>query len=173
AGFAMTSSYSTMYLTALACLGGAEAGSIAARMAALADGATALLAAPLALPRPGRVVFLGAGPLTGAARESALKVLELTAGRVVTSWESMLGFRHGPKAVVDDATVVVGYVSADVLARRYDDDMIAEIRAQFPVCRVLTVGPVVPGSALPDLVASGATDDAWAVPLAVTIAQRL
>src|SRR5690606_34560816 len=62
AGFAMTSSYSTMYLTALACLGGAEAGSIAARMAALADGATALLAAPLALPRPRRVRLRRAAP---------------------------------------------------------------------------------------------------------------
>ena len=56
------------------------------------------------MPRPARAVFLGSGALKGVARESALKVLELTAGRTMTQWDSPLGYRHGPKAAVDDTT---------------------------------------------------------------------
>ena len=49
-----------------------------------------------------RIVYLGSGALAGLARESALKVLELTAGQVVGFSDSALGFRHGPKAVLDE-----------------------------------------------------------------------
>jgi tagatose-6-phosphate ketose/aldose isomerase len=69
--------------------------------------------------------------LEGLARESALKLLELTAGEVVTYFDSPLGFRHGPKSVLDGDTLVVVYVSTDPYTRRYDLDIIAEIRAQL------------------------------------------
>ncbi len=45
--------------------------------------------------------------LQGAARESALKVLELTAGKLAAFYDSPTGFRHGPKSLVDDETLVV------------------------------------------------------------------
>ena len=58
-------------------------------------------------------------------------MLELTAGEVVTYFDSPLGFRHGPKSVLDGDTLVVVYVSTDPYTRRYDLDIIAEIRAQL------------------------------------------
>ena len=53
-----------------------------------------------------RVVYLGSDVLKGVAQESALKVLELTAGKVVALHDSPMGFRHGPKSVTDDDTVI-------------------------------------------------------------------
>ena len=85
----------------------------------------------LAQAKKQRFVYLGSGPLVGLARESALKLLELTAGEVVTYFDSPLGFRHGPKSVLDTDTLAVVYVSGDPYTRRYDLDMIAEIRAQL------------------------------------------
>ena len=76
-----------------------------------------------------RAIFLGAGALKGAARESHLKVQELTNGSVMCSYDSFLGFRHGPKAVLNDRTLVVVYLSNDPHTRLYDLDLIAELRA--------------------------------------------
>ncbi|WP_346839094.1 SIS domain-containing protein [Microbulbifer sp. SAOS-129_SWC] len=75
-----------------------------------------------------RVVFLGAGGLKGIATEAALKMLELTAGKVDCYAESPLGFRHGPKSIVDGATQVVLLHSNDPHCRRYDNDLLAELQ---------------------------------------------
>ena len=85
----------------------------------------------LAEAKKQRFVYLGSGPLEGLAHESALKMLELTAGEVVTYFDSPLGFRHGPKSALDGDTLAVVYVSTDPYTRRYDLDIIAEIRAQL------------------------------------------
>ena len=85
----------------------------------------------LAETKKQRFVYLGSGPLEGLAHESALKMLELTAGEVVTYFDSPLGFRHGPKSALDGDTLAVVYVSTDPYTRRYDLDIIAEIRAQL------------------------------------------
>ncbi|GGL61697.1 SIS domain-containing protein [Wenxinia marina] len=140
AGFAMTSSFTTMLLSALACLGGIDP---AAALPALAEEARALLPALAArpAPRPGRAIFLGSGALTGAARESALKVLELTAGRTITQWDSPMGFRHGPKSAVDDDTAVFVLLHPGDHTRRFDHDVADEIAAQFPDASVTTIGP--------------------------------
>src|SRR5207253_10532454 len=53
-----------------------------------------------------RAVFLGSGSHFAASREAALKMLELTAGRVTTVCETYLGFRHGPMSYVHDDTLV-------------------------------------------------------------------
>lgn len=173
AGFAMTSSYTTMLLTALACLDDSPVADIAARLTALAGDAGRLLALPLAEKRPERAVFLGSGAFCGTARESALKVLELTAGRVVTSWDSTLGFRHGPKAVIDDRTAVYIFLSSDPLTRKYDQDIAAEIRAQFPNIPVTTIGAPLAESVAPDIALTAGLEDAWMTPVAVIPAQRL
>jgi tagatose-6-phosphate ketose/aldose isomerase len=60
-----------------------------------------------------RAVFLGSGPLYGTAHESHLKLQELSDGRVICKYDSFLGFRHGPKAVIDKSTLIVFLFSTD------------------------------------------------------------
>jgi tagatose-6-phosphate ketose/aldose isomerase len=74
-----------------------------------------------------RLVFLGAGGFQGIAREAALKVLELTAGRVLSYFESPLGFRHGPKSLMDATTEVIFFSSSDAYTRQYDQDLLNEL----------------------------------------------
>lgn len=74
-----------------------------------------------------RIVYLGAGNLFGIARESALKSIELTAGKVMTWYDSPMGFRHGPKSMVNENTLIVFYVSGDEYSRKYDIDMLREL----------------------------------------------
>ena len=138
--FAMTSSFTTMVLSALACLSGFDAST---GLASLATEAERLLSDAASRPAnlPGRAVFLGSGPLKAAARECALKVLELSAGRVTTQWDSPLGYRHGPKAAVDDTTSVFVLVHPDPHTARYDMDVAREIEGQFPNTPVTTIGP--------------------------------
>ena len=51
-----------------------------------------------------RAVFLGFRHLFGTATEAALKLQELTDGKVICKEDSYLGLRHGPKAVIDEDT---------------------------------------------------------------------
>lgn len=175
AGFAMTSSYSTMLISALACLDPQSAPSLADRITALAQGAEGVIAEMHlqmneTAPCPSRVVFLGSGPLTAFARESALKVLELTHGRIPASWETALGFRHGPKAILDDTACVFSLLSQDAHTRRYEEDAAEELRSQFGRQAVVTLGPRGCGS---DIVVGGAEQDIWRGVLCVVAAQLL
>jgi tagatose-6-phosphate ketose/aldose isomerase len=86
-----------------------------------------------------RVVYLGSGSLQGAARESALKVLELTAGQLAAFYESPVGFRHGPKSLVDDKTLVVLFVSGHPYTRQYDLDLLAELHREKIALRVVAI----------------------------------
>lgn len=171
AGFAMTSSYSTMLLYALACFDDLPIAEIAPRLRAVAAAGRNVLAAAAgtatAWPPPKRAAFLGGGELGGAARESALKVLELTAGRVAAFWDSPLGFRHGPKSLVNDDTRIVVLLSSDADARRYDADVVAELRSQYGSSRVTTVGVDDSGA---DIAFAG-VPAGWNVPLFVLPAQ--
>ncbi|WP_329459071.1 SIS domain-containing protein [Streptomyces sp. NBC_01497] len=183
-GFAMTSSFTCMTLAALLALGGEAPGGIAERLAraaewVLEDAGVERTIAALVDRAPERLVFLGSGALKGLAEESALKVLELTGGAVVAMSESSLGFRHGPKAVLNGQTAVVVYVSNDPYTRQYDQDIVAELRAGLAPGSVVTVsaGPRTPSQAgsadtwlLPDL--EGVDDVALALP-AVVCAQLL
>ncbi len=60
-----------------------------------------------------RIVYLGSGPFYGLAKESSLKLLELTRGQIISHSETVLGFRHGPKSIVDDNTYIFVYISND------------------------------------------------------------
>jgi tagatose-6-phosphate ketose/aldose isomerase len=128
----MTSSLTSMLLSCLLMLGPAERAD-AETLAVAAEHVIGLQPdiRSLARTKKQRFVYLGSGPLEGLARESALKLLELTAGEVVTYFDSPLGFRHGPKSVLDADTLVVVYVSTDPYTRRYDLDIIGELRAQL------------------------------------------
>ncbi|MDA9553229.1 SIS domain-containing protein [Emcibacteraceae bacterium] len=75
-----------------------------------------------------RVVCLGAGGLLGIAREASLKILELSNGKLDCYFESSLGFRHGPKLVVDKNTLVVLLGSNDEYTQKYDRDLLKEIK---------------------------------------------
>jgi tagatose-6-phosphate ketose/aldose isomerase len=74
-----------------------------------------------------RVVYLGSGILKGLAQEMALKNLELTSGKTVTVCESVLGFRHGPKSIINDDTLVIFMNSTNEYTNLYDMDLIREI----------------------------------------------
>ncbi len=139
-GFAMTSSYSTMLLTALILLDAMPA----AHLISLAARAEVLLPsyfeAAQTMPRPTRAVFTGSGPLAMAAREAALKVMELAAGDIPAIWDSNLGFRHGPKSFVNADTKVFVFLSNHALTGQYDRDLAAEVRDQFGPQTVLSLG---------------------------------
>jgi tagatose-6-phosphate ketose/aldose isomerase len=158
-GFAMTSSFTSMVLAALLAFGAVDGEAEVETLAKAAehlttggldDGIDALVAR-----RPERLVYLGSGALKGLAEESALKLLELTGGAVVALAESSLGFRHGPKAVLDDRTAVLVYVSNDPYTRAYDLDILTELRAGLPRGTVVAVAGRPDG--LPE-------DGTWLVP---------
>lgn len=86
-----------------------------------------------------RIVYLGSGGLQGAARESALKVLELTAGKLAAFYDSPTGFRHGPKSLVNDETLVVVYISSHPYTRQYDLDLLAELRRDQQAMRIVAI----------------------------------
>jgi tagatose-6-phosphate ketose/aldose isomerase len=178
--FAMTSSFSSMLLTGWLVTAGAGDAEVRTTCAQVAAAGDALLAErvgeieKLAFTAPGRIVYLGSGPLAGAANEAGLKILELTAGRVVPWSDSSLGFRHGPKAVLDPTTLAVVLVSGDPYTRRYDLDMAREMAGAVPDGRllVLSADPVELDGAVtwsfPEL--AGAGDVATAL-VAVLVAQ--
>lgn len=140
-GFAMTSSFTSMLLAALLVF----LGDSAELVDRLAVGAQAVLdqhwsqIAALADTKVKRVVYLGSGPLAALAQESALKLLELTAGLTVSFHDSALGFRHGPKAVLDDTTLALVFVSSNSYTRSYDVDILEELRSVLGPERVLAV----------------------------------
>jgi tagatose-6-phosphate ketose/aldose isomerase len=70
-----------------------------------------------------RAVFLGSNTLFGCAKECHLKLQEETDGKVVGKFDTFLGLRHGPEAVIHDNTVVVYLLSEDPLIRRYELDL--------------------------------------------------
>lgn len=74
-----------------------------------------------------RIVFLGSGPLKGTARESHLKVLEMTDGQVVCQYDSFLGFRHGPRAAIDESTLLVYLFSSNPYVYKYELDLVKSI----------------------------------------------
>ena len=86
-----------------------------------------------------RIVYLGNIALKGVAQESALKMLELTAGQVATMYDSPLGFRHGPKSIIDPRTLTVVYLSDDEYRRRYEIDLIKEMGPQRKGNKIVAV----------------------------------
>lgn len=176
--FAMTSSLTCMLLAALAVFDAAPWAQRLQRLhnvatlgrEALAQWETAV--ARLAEGGHSRVIYLGSGPLEGWAREAALKLLELTAGRVPAFANTPLGFRHGPKSLLDGDTLVVVVRSAQPLARRYERDLLDELRRDGVAGQVLSLGPAVDGDADDVALAATALPDAWLAPVWLSFAQR-
>lgn len=74
-----------------------------------------------------RIVYVGSGALKGLCHEMALKNLELTSGKQVTVCESILGFRHGPKSIINNSTLVIFLCSTNDYIALYDYDLIKEV----------------------------------------------
>lgn len=183
-GFAMTSSLTTMLLAALATLGAGTWPERLARILGLADLADAALrdwAAPvqaLAQTPVQRIVYLGSGAQEALAKEAALKVLELTSGRVMAVANTPLGFRHGPKSMLDAQSLVLVLRSRGATARRYERDLVQELRGDGIAARVLTLGPEDAAEQLPAFLPVPALpqaglDDAWLAPLWLIVPQLL
>ena len=90
------------------------------------------------------VLYLGSGVRLGSARESALKMLEMTAGQVVTFAETYLGVRHGPLAAVQSDTLIVCFLSSEPVVRAYELDLIRELSRKNLGMRKVIVGEQVP-----------------------------
>jgi tagatose-6-phosphate ketose/aldose isomerase len=132
-GLAMTSSFSNMVLAGQ-CVGHleehAQFGEVVAQMSETGRRflpAAAEAAAAITLLGCTRTCFVGAGALRGVADESALKVVELSAGKVTTMAETPLGLRHGPLSSVDGQTLFVAFLSSDGRRRGYELDLLREI----------------------------------------------
>ncbi len=87
-----------------------------------------------------RVCFVGTGALASVAKESALKVLEMTAGQVQAMSETVLGLRHGPMAALDTQTLFVCFVSGDGRRAKYASDLLREIGEKGIVGERVAVG---------------------------------
>ena len=141
--FAMTSSFSCMMYATLNALG--RPGALDGRIGAIAQATRRVIQetqAPLqelAKQKFDRVVYLGSGPFQSLAREATLKLGELTNGAVATCFDTPLGFRHGPKTFITARTLVVVFVSNDPLTRKYDLDLIDEVRRDGRAARVIEV----------------------------------
>ena len=143
-GFAMTSSFTNMLLCAYLCLT-LESDS-SKELSWINDGVTTLLESGCSLIEKlitefafKRIVYLGSAMLKGIAQESALKILELSAGKTVTMYETPTGFRHGPKSIIDDDTLLVLYLSDNVHSRKYDLDLLKEMSSQRQGNKILLV----------------------------------
>jgi len=97
-----------------------------------------------------RVVYLASGARFGAARESALKMLEMTSGRIWATCETYLGLRHGPMSAVHADTLIVCCLSSDRLVRAYECDLIRELNRKG-----LGLGKVIFGENIPPDLAQG------------------
>lgn len=128
--FAMTSSFSCMLMSTLVLLGTASQNAIQAT-AELCE--SKLVQWPEAIKQLAalpydRLIVLGSGGFSGLAREASLKSLELSAGKVMTAFDSSLGFRHGPKFAINNKALVIQLLSSDDYTRQYDMDLLWEIR---------------------------------------------
>lgn len=86
-----------------------------------------------------RIAYLGSGPFYRLTSEASLKILELTAGEIVASKESSMGFRHGPKSIIDENTLLVSFISEDAYTKDYDLDLVREVYGDGVCKKVITI----------------------------------
>lgn len=164
--FAMTSSFTGMLLAAALALGAMRAEGT--RIELLSQLGTEMLTVHVPFIRSlvqaqfKRVVYLGSNELMGLALEAALKMLELTDGQVVSVGESPLGFRHGPKTILDRSALVVAFLSNDAYTRRYDLDLLDELRNDGVAGRVIALSGRPDGSGQRDVLALGSAAESGA-----------
>lgn len=143
---AMTSSFSSMLLTGLLIQNLPQIEELRPIMENLHDCGTVIINENLSTYKAiaeldfKRAVFLGSGPLFGVAHESHLKVQELSDGKVIAKYDSFLGFRHGPRAVVDKETLVTYLMSIGEVVEQYELDLIRSINESSVGSKSVGVG---------------------------------
>ena len=135
--FAMTSSFSNMYLAAYLCFNLDKLDEKSSIIFDICSSTQNFLDKGFEVAEKivneynfERIVYLGSNTLKGISQESCLKMLELTAGNTVATFDTPLGFRHGPKSIINDSTLTVVYVSNDEYTYKYELDLIKEISSQ-------------------------------------------
>jgi tagatose-6-phosphate ketose/aldose isomerase len=166
--FAMTSSFSGMMLAAALAFDLLTSKG-AANIVKWADQVLDDFQSASAFARSGfeRVIYLGDRELRGLAREAALKLMELTDGRVVALSETPLAFRHGPKTIIDSRTVVIFLLCNNPYTRAYELDLFTELRNDGVAARVVAVTAGVADGALTLRNAASATELELCFPYAV------
>ncbi|ERT69851.1 MAG: SIS domain-containing protein [Cetobacterium somerae] len=130
-GFAMTSSFTCMSLTGLLIFNLESLEKIEdvmkKQIEKIKDEDMKLLIDSLITLDISRIVYLGSSCLKGVAEEAALKCLELTAGHMSLHYNSPLGFRHGPKSIINDTTMIITLLSNNDYTRKYELDLLKEM----------------------------------------------
>jgi tagatose-6-phosphate ketose/aldose isomerase len=138
----MTSSFSNLLLAGMAIAQGDLLrrylpGVVATVNSALSE--MERVAQRLASQFPSRLMVLTSAGLVPLARETSLKVLEMTAGRTVAVNETFLGVRHGPMSFLRPDSLVLCVLSSDAERRRFEEDVLRELR-QKKLGRIVVVG---------------------------------
>jgi len=142
---AMTSSFTSMLLSGILISRIGELQKLKVQVELLVSYAKNILANYLPVLKTiaemnfNRAVFLGSGSFEGIARESHLKLQELTNGKVICKHDSFLGFRHGPKVVIDDKTLVVYLFSNDPYVQKYEKDLALSVHTEKNALHTLAV----------------------------------
>lgn len=153
--FAMTSSFSSMLMASLCVFSPDEAQlNTAVELSRTIINRHAKLIKEHASIPFSRSVFLGSGGLLGIATEAQLKMLELSAGKIDSYAESSLGFRHGPKLIVDEKTLVVMLSSNDKHTKKYDGDLMRELITDHKTEHVFDLSEITDAD-------SALINDAW------------
>lgn len=131
-GLAMTGSYSGMLLTGLLIAHIQEIEKLINKVETLINYGEKLLGQEKLFSKVAemnfeRAVFLGSGPMFGTATEAHLKLQELTDGTIICKKDSFLGLRHGPKAVINNKTLVVMFLSNQPYVIPYEYDLIESL----------------------------------------------
>ncbi|WP_392564388.1 SIS domain-containing protein [Orbus wheelerorum] len=142
-GFAMTSSISSMMMATILVLGyknWQDAAQLAEYIAQVCSDKLSewqTIIKQLAKQPFDRIVYVGSGCFMGLSQEASLKVLELTAGKIATRFDSTLGLRHGPKFMVDKNTLIICMQSNDPYTRQYDLDLFNELKRDHIASQVI------------------------------------
>jgi tagatose-6-phosphate ketose/aldose isomerase len=146
-GLAMTSSFSNMVVFGQCLAHTNDPGRYEEVLPRLVEAGRSFLpraaecASALARDAHTKGCFVGSGPLRAVAKESALKLLELPAGKTLTMSESVLGLRHGPMAALDQGTLFVCFLSNSRRVQPYERDLLDEIgKKRLVGCRVVVGG---------------------------------
>ncbi len=144
-GFAMTGSCSSMTLLSTLIFSTEELSekeeqvNIAADLAAdVFKRETEIL--PYLTENTNRMVYVGSSTFAGFVREAQLKVLELTAGKMATMFDSSMGFRHGPKSFINENTVVFVFAANNAYTRQYDLDLYKEVAGDAIANHTVLIG---------------------------------
>ena len=144
--FAMTSSYTNMYLAAVLSFMSEKLDELEPAIRELVGNTGRFHQEKFAFLENivnefdfSRIVYLGSNCLKGVSQESALKMCELTAGKIMTTYDTTMGFRHGPKSVICPGSLDVIYLSDDPYTRKYDVDIVKEMSPERNGNRLLVV----------------------------------